>query len=471
MEKYKDLDTLKAQLDALRPLDPEKVRAVQEKLRIEWTYNSNALEGNPLTLGETSFFIREGLTSKGRPLEAFLEAKNHIAAIEYLEGIVKAKTPITERLIREFHAMLFDRVERVQFGSGANKRIVVIEAGCYKKENNHVVQLDGNIKWFADALQVSGEMERLITWLNESREQVHPVELAAQLHHRFVCIHPFVDGNGRIARILMNLVLMQAGYTPAIIPVEERERYLLGLQAADAGDYTPLSLIVEELVARTLRTTVDVVEGREAFDFDDLSRMLTTLDREASTIANELGGAAIAPEARSTKTAQDILARIQVELDGHSKRNKTSSLQVSTQSINGVPQQVGQNPEYVQLQRKIERAKSVLPTLLLTIRGTARYVPNLAVYVSALAGRYEVSVHAVAYLERSNDQIQPLQDQTPYSKNLAGSIYYEDWNEADTTAFVLSILKHAYHDFEVEMARRKGLIAEEERKAMEIRPH
>jgi Fic family protein len=470
MDRFGELDSLKARLDVLRPLDTDKVRAVQEKLHIEWTYNSNALEGNPLTLGETSFFIREGLTSKGRPLQAFLEAKNHIAAIEYLEELVKAKSPITERLIREFHAMLFDRVERVEIGTGAERRVVVIEGGCYKKENNHVVQLNGNIKWFTDALQVTGEMERLIVWWNKAREQAHPLELAAQLHHRFVSIHPFVDGNGRIARLLMNVVLMQAGYTPAIIPVEERQRYLEGLQAADAGDYNPIASMIEELAAKTLKTTIDVVEGRDAFDFDDLSRMLTTLDREAATIGSELGSAVVPPEARSLATAHEILGGIQAQLNEHSKKNKTSSLVVSISVANGLPQQVFQNPHYQQLQGKIERAKPGLPTVVLSIRGSARYVPNLAVYIAALAGRYEVNLICITHVERFNSQNQPQPDQAPHFKSLPGSIYYEDWNKAELTTFVLDILKHAYHEFETEMVRRKQLIAEEERKALETRP-
>src|SRR5260370_39620739 len=124
MRVYPDLDRLKERLDKLRPLDAQKAQAVREKFRLDWTYHSNAIEGNPLTLSETSFFIREGLTSKGRPLSAYLEAKNHLEALDYLDSVVSEKTPLTEHLVRQYHAMLFHKVDRIIVGSGTERREV-----------------------------------------------------------------------------------------------------------------------------------------------------------------------------------------------------------------------------------------------------------------------------------------------------------------------------------------------------------
>jgi Fic family protein len=470
MTRYQELDSLKTELDALRPLGTDKVRAVQEKLHIEWTYNSNALEGNPLTLGETSFFLREGLTSKGRPLQAFLEARNHIASIAHLEALVRENAPLSEELIRGFHSILFDGGQKVYAGRRAEDRADTPAAITYKQENSNVVQLNGSIKWFTGAPEVPREMEGLIAWWTEADQHMHPVDLAAQLHHRFVSIHPFVDGNGRIARLLMNMVLAQAGYTPAIIPVEERQRYLGSLQAADRGDYGPLSAMIEELVAKTLRMTIDVVEGRDAFDFDDLSRMLQTIDREAASISSELGSAVVPLEARSVRTAQQILKRLQTELQQHSSKIQASAFSVSVQEVDAVPRQVFDNPRYAELQRKLERATTVQPTVALAIGGTARYVPGLAVYISVLAGRFGVTLVCATQMERFKHPHIQQEEQVPHFASLTGSIYYEDWNESEITSFVLDILKYAYQRFHTEMLRRRELIAQEERRAMEARP-
>ncbi len=126
------------------------------------------------------------------------------------------------------------------------------------------MKLDGTIHRFCEHTRVTGEMERLIDWYEEHHKQLHPVELASEIHHRLVAIHPFADGNGRVARLVMNLILMQADYVPAIIRDEDREEYYTALEAADEGNIEPLLAMVEGEVARTLRLMLDVVEGRIA---------------------------------------------------------------------------------------------------------------------------------------------------------------------------------------------------------------
>lgn len=286
---FEELDDLKAHLDTLRPIDTDKMMAVQEKLRIDWTYNTNAIEGNTLTLQETAFFLREGLTSKGKPLSEFLEAKNHVEAISFLEEVVKESRPLTERLIKDFHAIVMQDSKYVWIGPTDNRIKKRIEPGNYKYDNNHVVKLDGTIHFYTDHLQVPGEMENLIKWYEENKEKVHPVELAAGLHHKFVAIHPFTDGNGRVARLVMNLVLMQAGYLPAIIKNEDRMEYYSALDAADNGDYAPFIQIVEREAYRTMKMVVDVIEGREAFGKEDLKKMVKGLGEKVTKLDKDIG--------------------------------------------------------------------------------------------------------------------------------------------------------------------------------------
>ncbi|MBI4777878.1 Fic family protein [Candidatus Desantisbacteria bacterium] len=271
---FEELAILKKKLDSYRPLDSNKMAAIGEKLRIEWTYNSNAIEGNTLSLSETAFFLREGLTSKGKPLSEYLEARNHAEAIDYLDEIVKGKRSLTEGLIKEYHALIMKDTEYIEIGTSNNRVKKKIEPGKYKYDNNHVLKMDGAIHYFCDYLQVSGEMERLIKWYNENKDKLHPVELSAIFHHKFVAIHPFTDGNGRVGRLILNTILMQEGYTPAIIRMEDRKEYYQSLDGADKGDYALIIEMVEREVTRTITLMLNVIEGRDAFSKEDLKRRL-----------------------------------------------------------------------------------------------------------------------------------------------------------------------------------------------------
>ena len=265
MRQFEEIDQLKAKLNAHRPIPPEVFQTIAEKLRIDWTYNTTKIEGGPLTYRETAFFIRTGQTSKGRPLEAYMEYRGHLEALDYLDGLVRDKEGLSERVIKEFQSLLLRGVEQVDIVNEQGQKVKKpLYTGSYKRENNHVVKLDGTIHQFCDHTQVPGEMERLIALYEENREQLHPVELASEIHHRLVAIHPFADGNGRVARLVMNLILMQAGYVPAIIRDEDREEYYTALEAADEGNIEPLLAMVEGEVARTLRLMLDVLEGRIA---------------------------------------------------------------------------------------------------------------------------------------------------------------------------------------------------------------
>ncbi|WP_028309137.1 Fic family protein [Desulfitibacter alkalitolerans] len=254
---FKELDKLKTELDKQRPLSLELMEIIDEKFKIEWTYNSNAIEGNTLTLQETSFFLQHGLTSKGKTLKEYLEVKNHADAIEFIEEIIKENRKISEGLIKELHALLLKGIDYIMVGPSGSKRKKHITPGMYKKEPNHVLTMNGDLHKYCEPILVPEEMEKLIYFINNSNK--HPIEISAIAHHRFVAIHPFDDGNGRVARILMNLILMKNGYVPVVIRNENREEYYRALMEADKGNLTEFINLVANEEKKSLELILNVI--------------------------------------------------------------------------------------------------------------------------------------------------------------------------------------------------------------------
>lgn len=238
----KKIDADKAALDAARPLPSHTVASLREKLVLEWTYHSNAIEGNTLTLRETKVVL-EGITVGGKTLREHFEAINHRDAILYVEEIVSKAEALSEWQIRNIHGLVLKSI---------NDR----EAGRYRREN---VVIAGASTMPPDFLHLPAEMAALIDWY-EKAGAMHPVERAAELHTRFVKIHPFVDGNGRTGRLLLNFELMKAGFPPAIIRKEDRLAYYDALdKACVSGDYGDIARLVAESVQRSLDTYLDVL--------------------------------------------------------------------------------------------------------------------------------------------------------------------------------------------------------------------
>ena len=258
---YKPLDTLtiQTQLNEATKLKAEFKRLIdgkkelwlvlQEKLKIDWTYNSNAIEGSTLTLGETTFFLQQGLTVEGKPLQDFLDARNHVEAIDYLKDVIADIRPVNEGVIKEINSLLLTDITYTK-AIDEDERTIKKTAtpGQYKKLPNHILQADGAIHRYVDPLQVSIEMEILCDWINQNLDTTHPAIVAAIAHYNLVRIHPFDVGNGRGARILMNLILLKKGYPPAVIRNERRRTYIETLTIADNGDLEPfISFVIEAL--------------------------------------------------------------------------------------------------------------------------------------------------------------------------------------------------------------------------------
>ncbi len=244
------IDTGNEQIKSTKDADPTLWKSIREKLRVDWTYHSNTLEGSTLTRGETHFFLAEGLTVEGKPFKDFVDAKNHSEAIDFLYEVVTDQRSITESLIKEINALLLSGVVSTeamnQHGERVKKKAT---PGQYKALPNHVTQADGTIHWYVEPVHVHDEMQALVNWFESSIDQYHPVILAGLFHYHLVWIHPFDDGNGRGARILMNLILMQKGFFPVVIRSQKKRLYLEALQAADRGDLSPfIEFLAEEVI-------------------------------------------------------------------------------------------------------------------------------------------------------------------------------------------------------------------------------
>lgn len=243
---FAEIDQLKTQLDNLRPLPENTVRTLHEQQVLEWTYHSNAIEGNTLTLKETKVVL-EGITIGGKPLREHFEVINHKDAIDYVEAIVNNRETLDEWQIKSIHQLVL-------------KNIDTKNAGAYRQEN---VVIAGAEHRPPNFLKLPELMADLMTWYKNA-EHLHPVECAARLHVDFVGIHPFVDGNGRTSRLLMNFELMRRGYLPVIIPVQTRFQYYEALDAAHVhGNYAPFIELIAQLEQMTLKHYLSVILGRD----------------------------------------------------------------------------------------------------------------------------------------------------------------------------------------------------------------
>lgn len=236
-ELLQKLTRKKQQLDNLRPFPKGALERLKEYLDVEWTYHSNAIEGSTLTLAETRLILLDGLTVGGKPLREHLEAINHKHAIDFVEALARRAEPITERDIRQIHALILRTIDDENAGRYRQGQVYIAGSEYVPPKAPFVPML----------------MEQLVAWLNsEEAARLHPVERAALAHFRLVHIHPFVDGNGRTARLLMNLLLMRDGYPPAIIRREERGRYFDALDQAHRSDTDPFVVFIAEVEDRSL---------------------------------------------------------------------------------------------------------------------------------------------------------------------------------------------------------------------------
>ena len=226
------IDEKKNIIDSHRPFSQNMTRQLRDKLIIEWTYNSNAIEGNTLTLSETKVVLEKGITIKGKPLKDHLEIINHKEAIEYIEDLVSKNVKLSEYDIRSVHYLILKEIDSTNAGKYRNENVFISGA-------KHVPPIYINVPY---------EMQKLIDKY-QSWKDFHPVVRACFLHGEFVKIHPFIDGNGRTARLLLNFELIQSGYPPVVIKTENRADYYDALDKAHTtNNYTDFIKIIVDLV-------------------------------------------------------------------------------------------------------------------------------------------------------------------------------------------------------------------------------
>ena len=237
----------KKRLDARRPLPSSILRKIQRQMEVEYIYNSNAIEGNTLKLRETQLILEEGITIKGKSLREHLEVRNHPKAIEYVEKL-------TERSLKEHDIFVLHQI----IMRGIND-----EAGRFHRVEVRIVGAGFVPPAAYDVPHLIGE---LLNWYNRNPDELRPIELSAVFHHRFVHIHPFHDGNGRVARLLMNLTLLRNGYPIAVILNVERKKYYDVLRKADHGDPAPLVNFVASSTERSLDLYLRAIEPTQKED-------------------------------------------------------------------------------------------------------------------------------------------------------------------------------------------------------------
>jgi Fic family protein len=284
-------ETLKNELDSLRPLDKEREAIVLQKLRLDWNFHSNHLEGNSLTFGETKALILFGITAQGKPLQDHIEITGHDEAIKWIEDVVHKKEPLTEYFIRQLHTLLLKETYPVDAitpdGQPTKKQIKV---GEYKTTPNHVKTKTGEIFRFATPEETPAKMNDLLEWYRTEGEkkEVNPILFAADFHYKFIRIHPFDDGNGRMARMLMNFILMQYGYPPVIIKTGEKVQYIAALEQADAGIFEPFIEFIINNETHSLEIMLKGARGESIEEPDDLDKEIALLKQKIKSKGKEI---------------------------------------------------------------------------------------------------------------------------------------------------------------------------------------
>lgn len=248
-EILKTIILKKTQLDKYQPLPQELIQNLDEWYRVELTYTSNAIEGNTLSRLETALVIEKGITIEGKTIKEHLEAINHAQAFEFIKEklINKKREEITENDILDIHRIILGKIDDNNAGRYRNVR----------------VRIAGSNVVLPNAAKIPTLMRNFVSWLHSVNND-HPAKIAASAHYKLVTIHPFIDGNGRTARLFMNLLLMQIGYPPAVIRKEDRKRYLESIEKSQLGEsLDDFYHLIYEAVDRSLNIYLEALDGKK----------------------------------------------------------------------------------------------------------------------------------------------------------------------------------------------------------------
>lgn len=223
---FKEIDALQQEINSYRPLSTDFLKQIREYYKIGLTYSSNALEGNTLTESETKIVLEEGITIGGKPLKDHFEAIGHAEAYNFLYTLVN-NSMVREEDIQQLHQLFYYRIDEKNAGKYRRSKAIITGSKYPLPKPEEIALL----------------MKKLIPHIDKFRKNNHPVKAAALAHKEFVFIHPFIDGNGRTARLLMNLILLQSQYTIAVIPPITRREYIDALELAHTNDQDFITFI------------------------------------------------------------------------------------------------------------------------------------------------------------------------------------------------------------------------------------
>ena len=235
-------------LDSLRPFPSDVVAKIRDQINLEWTYNSNAIEGNTLTLQETEIVLKRGITIGNKNLREHFEAINHDNAIKFLEDFIKRRQVLSLEAIKTLHKIVMKNID--EYGSGS-----------FRHTN---VKIIGAVHVPPESYKIQNEMENLLNWYFENLNTMSVPELAAWIHYHFVWIHPFIDGNGRTARLLMNLILIQNGYPPAVVLNVDRKKYYKVLRKADMDKPQEFIDFIGKSIERSLVIYLEALKNTDS---------------------------------------------------------------------------------------------------------------------------------------------------------------------------------------------------------------
>ncbi|MBC6109610.1 Fic family protein [Pedobacter sp. CCM 8938] len=249
----------KAKLDESRPLPNSALQRIKTDLSLEWTYNSNSIEGNTLSLKETQMVLQEGMTVKGKSLREHFEVYNHEKAIDYLYTLVKDSYTIRSIDILSLHGLVLRSIEDDFAGRLRNGGVRIIGANFTPPNANKVSDL----------------LDELISFVNDNTSGLNDVMMATLFHHKLVWIHPFFDGNGRTVRLAMNLLLMRKGFPPAIILKNDRKKYYEALNQANKGSYHKLCLLMIQAIERSLNIYLNAMPNNTYGEYETISHIVS----------------------------------------------------------------------------------------------------------------------------------------------------------------------------------------------------
>ncbi|MFI3300577.1 MAG: Fic family protein [Candidatus Gastranaerophilales bacterium] len=241
--RFLDNDKYKKLIDENRPLSQEALSDIKEYYKIGLTYSSNALEGNTLDLVETKVVIEDGITIGGKPIKDHLEALGHSVAYDKVLKLAQNDT-ITLDDIKKLHYLFFNKIDENQAGKYRDRQVVI----------------SGSDVEFPKPQELDNKMSEFVSKLPQMKKDLHPVEYATMVHVLFVNIHPFIDGNGRVARLLMNLALLQSGYNIVIIPPVVRGDYIAALTESNVGKYNSFINFISEMTLEAQKEYLKIIE-------------------------------------------------------------------------------------------------------------------------------------------------------------------------------------------------------------------